>query len=154
MSRWIRILRSAFVSGTAASITSTIALTLLARTEGKTASQPLNATSHWLNGDEAGSFEGIDVAHTAVGWATHYTATLFWAVLFEWWIGERRPLPPLTLFQRALATSAVAAVVDYGATPKRLTPGWELVLTKRSMTIVYGAMAVGLSLGAVTRRSR
>jgi hypothetical protein len=154
MSDWIRTLRSAFVSGTAASITSTIALALLARAEGKTASQPINATSHWLNRSEAGSFEGIDIAHTAVGYATHHAATLFWAVLFEWWIGRRRPLPILRLFQHALATSAVAVVVDYGATPQRLTPGWELVLTKRSMAVAYGAMAVGLALGAVTLQGR
>src|SRR3954454_20795115 len=117
MSDWIRTLRSAFVSGSAASITSTLALALLARAEGKTASQPINATSHWLNRTEAGSFKGVDIAHTAVGYATHHAATLFWAVLFERWIGRRR-LPVLALFQRALATSAVAAVVDYGATPK------------------------------------
>ena len=100
------------------------------------------------------SFKGVDIAHTAVGYVTHHPATLFWAVVFERWIGGRRPLPALSLFQRALATSAVAAVVDYAATPKRLTPGWELVLTKRSMAVAYGAMAVGLTLGAVTRRSR
>lgn len=154
MSGWVRTLRYAFVSGTAASITSTIALALVARAEGKTASQPINATSHWLNGNAAGSFGEVDIAHTAVGYVTHHAATLFWAVLFERWIGRRPPLPPLKLFQHALATSAVAAVVDYGATPKRLTPGWELVLTKRSMAVAYGAMAVGLALGAATRRSR
>src|SRR3982751_5577453 len=105
MSHWIRILRSAFVSGTAASITSTIALALAARAEGKTASQPINATSPWLNGNQAGSFKGVDIATPAVGYVTHHAATLFWAPLFEWWIGERRPLPPLKLFQHALATS-------------------------------------------------
>src|SRR3954451_21064666 len=99
MSGWIRTLRSAIVSGTAASITSTIALALAARAEGKSASQPINATSHWLNGNEAGSVKTVDLAHTAVGYATHHAATLFWAVLFERWIGERRPLPPLKLFQ-------------------------------------------------------
>jgi hypothetical protein len=154
MSDWIRTLRSAFVSGTAASITSTIALALVARAEGKAASQPINATSHWLNGNDAGSFKGVDIAHTAVGYATHHAANVFWAVLFEWWIGERRPLPPLELCQRALGTSALAAAVDYGATPKRLTPGWELVLTKRSMAVAYGAMAVGLALGAVALQGR
>ena len=39
--------------------------------------------------------------------------------------------------------AAVAAAVDYGATPKRFTPGWELVLSKRSMASVYAAMAAG-----------
>jgi hypothetical protein len=135
-------------------MTSTIALALVARAEGKAASQPINATSHWLNGNQAGSFKGIDIAHTAVGYATHHAASVFWAALFEWWIGERRPLPAMKLCQHAVATSVVAAVVDYGATPKRLTPGWELVLTKRSMAVAYGAMAVGLALGALALQGR
>lgn len=124
-------------------------LGLLARAEGKGAFQPVNATSHWLNGDQAGSFTGADIAHTVVGYATHHAATVFWAVLFERWIGSRRPLAPLPLLQHALATSVVAAAVDYGATRKRFTPGWEFVLTKRSMAAAYGAMAVGLAAGAL-----
>ncbi|HJU18551.1 MAG TPA: hypothetical protein VJ770_19030 [Stellaceae bacterium] len=45
--------------------------------------------------------------------------------------------------------SAIAAAVDYGATPKRLTPGWELVLSKHLMVATYGAMALGLAGGAL-----
>ena len=56
------------MSGTAASITSTIALALVAWAEGNTASQLINARSHWLNGNEAGSFKGVDIAYTAVGY--------------------------------------------------------------------------------------
>jgi hypothetical protein len=49
--------------------------------------------------------------------------------------------------------SAIAAAIDYGATPKRLTPGWELVLSKRSMAATYGAMALGLAAGALVARA-
>jgi hypothetical protein len=45
--------------------------------------------------------------------------------------------------------SAIAAVVDYGVAPKRLTPGWELVLNKRSIVAAYGALALGLAAGAL-----
>ena len=45
--------------------------------------------------------------------------------------------------------SAIAAVVDYGVTPKRLTPGWEEVLSKRSIGMTYAAMALGLATGAM-----
>src|SRR3954468_4959881 len=38
--------------------------------------------------------------------------------------------------------------------PKRLTPGWELVLSKRSMAATYGAMALGLAAGALVARAR
>jgi hypothetical protein len=52
----------------------------------------------------------------------------------------------------ACAMSAIAAVVDYGLTPKRLTPGWELVYQKSSMSVAYGAMALGVAAGALVAR--
>ena len=149
---WVTTLRFALTSGSVASATSTAALALLARAEGKGALQPVNSTSHWRNGKQAASFRKADLAHTAVGYATHHAATVFWAVLFEWWIGTRRPVAALPLMRDALAVSAFAAVVDYGATPKRFTPGWEFVLSKRSMAVAYAAMALGLAAGASINR--
>lgn len=155
MSSWTTTLRFALISGTVASATSSVALALLARAEGKGALQPVNSTSHWMNGERAASFRDADLAHTAVGYATHHAATVFWAVFFERWIGVRRPAALLPLMRDALATSAVAAAVDYGATPKRFTPGWEFVLSKRSMAVAYAAMALGLAAGAlINRRTR
>ncbi len=152
MTSWTRTLGFALASGTAASVVSTVALGVLARAEGKGALQPVNATSHWLNGDKAGSFKRADAAHTVVGYATHQAATVFWAVLFERWNGPARPLAVLPTLGRALAVSVIAAAVDYGATPRRFTPGWEFVLSKRSMAGAYGAMAAGLAAGALMTR--
>ncbi len=152
MAGWVTTLRFALVSGAIASATSTAALALLARAEGKGAFQPVNATSHWKNGEQAAAFKQADLAHTAVGYATHHAATVFWAVLFERWVGVRRPAAALPLVLDALAVSAFAAAVDYGATPKRFTPGWEFVLSKRSMAAAYAAMALGLAAGASVNR--
>ena len=77
---------------------------------------------------------------------------MFWAVLFEHWVGVRRPAAALPLVRDALAMSAIAAAVDYGVTPKRFTPGWEFVLSKRSMAAAYAAMALGLAAGAWINR--
>ena len=137
------------LSGITAGVASTMALGLLARLEGKAVLQPVNSTSHWLNGERAADFEGADFAHTGVGLATHQAATFFWAALFEWWISSRRPLRPTAMLQVAVATSVVAVAVDYVATPKRFTPGWEFVLSKQSMAAAYVAMAVGLAAGAL-----
>ena len=132
-----------------ATATSTAALALLARAEGKGAAQPLNATSHWLNGPAAASQTSVDASRTGTGLATHAAATLFWAVLFEGWLATRRQAPgPLGLARDAVAMAAFAALVDYTVTPKRFTPGWEFVLTKRSMAAAYLAMAAGLAAGA------
>jgi hypothetical protein len=148
--RLVRMLPLALVSGTVASATSSVALAFLARAEAKGALQPVNATSHWLNGERAASVRRADFAHTAVGYVTHHAATVFWAVLFERWIGARRPVAPLTMLRDALVLSAFAAAVDYGATPKRFTPGWEFVLSKQAMATAYAAMALGLAAGALS----
>ncbi len=154
VTRWATTLHFALVSGTLASAASTVALAAAARRKGKTAFQPVNSTSHWLHGEQAGDVAAADLAHTAVGLATHQAATLFWAVLFERWIGARRPLSAASMLRDALAISALAAAVDYGATPKRFTPGWEFVLSKRSMAAGYVAMALGLAAGAWATQSQ
>ena len=145
---WPGTLRRALVTGTCASVTSSVALALLARAEGRAAPQPVNSTSHWLHGEEAAAFTGLDLRHTGVGYATHHAATVFWAIVFERWAAARRPRGAVPMLRDALAMSAVAAAVDYLATPKRFTPGWEFVLSKRSMAAAYVAMAAGLAAGA------
>lgn len=139
----------ALLSGSAGCLASVAALAVVALAEGKAAPQPLNATSHWLNGDEAARYRGLDAAHTGTGLATHLAATIFWATLFEAWEGPRRRPGRLG---RAAAVSALAAAIDYTITPHRFTPGWELVLTKRAMACVYAAMAGGFALARLGRR--
>ena len=53
-----RILGPAIFTGTVASLASTAALALLARSQGKAAVQPTNSTSHWLHGDKAALVRG------------------------------------------------------------------------------------------------
>ncbi len=146
------VLWRALASGTAASLTSTAALVLAAEAERKGRAQPTNATSHWLHGEAAAAVERLDLAHTGVGYATHHAATVFWALLYEARLATRgKPQPPAVLLGEALLVAGVAAAVDYGATPKRFTPGWELVLSKRGMAVAYGAMAAGLAIAAAGR---
>ena len=128
-----------------------MALLILARLEGKGAAQPLNATSHWAYGDQAARLRHADLRHTPVGYATHHSATIFWAAAFEAWQAARPARRPAVILSRAISVSALAAIVDYTITPKRFTPGWELVLTKRSMALVYAAMAGGFATAALAR---
>jgi hypothetical protein len=137
----------AVVTGTVAGLASAAALALLARAEGKGTLRPINATSHWLHGERAAAHGELDATHTLVGLATHYASTVFWALPFEFWRARRRPRSAGMLLRGACLTSAVAAAVDYGITPKRLTPGWELVLGKRSLAATYGVLALGLLCG-------
>jgi hypothetical protein len=55
---------------------------------------------------------------------------------------EARPEPLAAV--DAIVLSALAAFVDYLVVPKRLTPGWEKVVTPPSIGLAYGDMAVAL----------
>jgi hypothetical protein len=151
MVRMMKLLGRAAISGTVASVTSTAALAVAARAERRGALQPVNATSLWLGGPGAAGVRDADAAHTGVGYATHHAATFFWAILFERLVARCSAPSPLEIARDAASTGAFAAAVDYIATPRRFTPGWEYVLSKRSMAFAYVALAAGLAIGAGAR---
>jgi hypothetical protein len=127
--------------GSLASVAAALALGASSRIEGRSAAAPLNATSHWIHGDGAAARDEFDKTHTGIGYVTHHAAAILWAGLFEALRrrSRRTDLPAVAL--DAAVASATAAVVDYVLTPHRLTPGWEMVLPKRSMALAYVAMA-------------
>lgn len=129
------------LSGTAVSIASTIALALAAKAEGRHPVRPTNATGHWFRGDEAAASRAFDAKHTILGFATHEGASIFWAAIFE---ALRKLGPGRPAAVDAIGVSALAAFVDYLVVPKRLTPGWEKVVTPRSIGLAYGVMALAL----------
>lgn len=134
-------------TGLAVSAATSAVLAFAAAARGRPAVAPSNATSHWMHGEKAGATVDIDAEHTALGQATHTGASIFWSVLFHAW---RKRRSPGTLMGDAVATAAVAGVVDYAVVPKRLTPGWELVLPKSDIALTYAVMA--LALAASERR--
>jgi hypothetical protein len=148
------LLRSSLVSGTVASAVSAAVLALLARAEGAAPIQPINATSHWLHGEEAGKVRDIDAKHTGTGFATHHAACVLWASLFETIRSTAPDAGPARVLRDAAAVSAVAAVVDYGLVPSRLTPGWEEPLPIRSVAGGFAGLALGLALGGLLTSGR
>ena len=84
----------ASVGSLVVTVTSSLAI---AHREGRGGLQPLNATSHWLNGEQAAERRVADVRYTGVGAAPHAAATFFWAVVFEAWVGPRRPRPAVPM---------------------------------------------------------
>src|SRR3954454_17649362 len=135
----------ALVAGSLASLASVIVLGICARREGRAAPQPLNATSHWVHGDAASRRTSIDTQHTGLGFATHHGAALMWGFLFESLRARANQHSVRTVLRDAVLTSSIAALVDYGLTPHRFTPGWELVLSKRSMAAAYLGMSAGFT---------
>ena len=149
-----RVLRATAVTGSVASLVSSVGLAVAAEAEGVAPLRPINATSHWLNGDFAGLFAGADLRRTGVGYATNHAACLFWAAMFETWQQYRPACTGPALMRDAVVMAGIAAAVDYGATPKRFTPGWELVLSRAGMAGAYAALALGFAAGSSLGRRR
>jgi hypothetical protein len=149
----VRVGSAAVLSGTVASLLTVAALAVLARREHRAAVQPVNATSHWLHGETAGLVRDADIAHTGLGYATHHAPAVFWALPFEVWLAARPPGRARDVLRDASMVATIAAVVDYALVPRRLTPGWEAVLSKRAIGVTYVVMALGLAAGGLINQA-
>ena len=138
------------MSGSAGSLLSTLALAASGWRELGDPYAPLNGPIQWLFGRHAALKDGASIKHTLSGYVIHHAMSVFWAVVFERFRGRHRANVTNALLPAA-ATSAVACFVDYRLTPKRLTPGFERRLSRKSLALVYVAFAVGLAAGSVLR---
>jgi hypothetical protein len=142
------LLTDAFWSGTVAGLASAVAAAAAARREGKPAAAAVNAVSHWLWGDTAARQSSLSAKYTLTGFATNHAACIFWATGYE---ALRRALPRQVwaALASSAAITATAYVVDYHVVPKRLTPGYELRLSRRGLALVYASIALALPLREV-----
>lgn len=153
MEDWKTSLQRGLVSGTSASLLSTVALAALGKSETGSAYAPTNAISHWLWRGKAFRRDGPSLRYTLTGYLIHHASATFWAVLFERLMGRKLDSSSKALTLAAsTAASAVACFTDYQLTPKRLHPGYEERLSKPSLALVYGAFGLGLAAGALLSR--
>lgn len=145
-------LRTALFSGTGAALAAMTAITVLSRIEGKGAARPVNATSHVLWGPKEAARDEIDLAHTGAGLGINVGSAFFWGAVFALAAPRPASTPRRSLIARAFGTTLLAAVVDYAVVPKRLRPGWELVLRARSVAAALAAMGTGLAAGGLVAR--
>jgi hypothetical protein len=143
------LLEKALFSGSAASIVSTAVLVARGRRELDAPAAPVNAPSQWVWGLHAPYVDRPSLRHTAVGYAIHHLASVFWACFYEYAIARRRARDPLTVVKIAAGSTAAAAFVDYCLTPERLEPGFQKRLSTRSLVMVYGGFAAGLALATL-----
>ena len=142
------------ISGAAASLLSAAVLALCGHLENRRPAGPLNGPSQWVFGRHAARVRRPSVRHTATGVAIHHATATGWAVLHERAFGrdkERQSLPKR--LARAAVTAAVANFVDFKLTPKRLQPGFDQQLSRKSLLAVYAAFAIGLAIAGSRHRS-
>lgn len=149
------ILGRAFLSGSSASVVSTIALACAGHFDARSPYAPTNAISHWFWGDRALHVDRPAPRYTAVGYVIHHATSVFWAAFYEVWV-ERSPRrqQPLAVVTAGLAVAALACFVDLKCTPQRLTPGFERRLSGGPLAAVYIAFGLGLSLVTLWRNRR
>ena len=142
----------AIETGTLAGLATTATLALLGRRQTGSAAAPINATSHVLWGDEAGTADAVDAKHTVPGVLINGGAGIFWALVREL-LSDRLPRQNRTT---AVATGAAVAglayLVDYHLIPRRLTPGWELRLHRRSVALGFVALGAALAIATLVQR--
>lgn len=147
MKPWKEALRDGAVSGSVASIVSTVALSARGERENGTPYAPTNAISHWFWGDRAARHDGPSARYTAVGYAIHHASSTLWAVIYEKWFGDKvergEVFPALG---GGAVVAAMACFVDYNLTPQRLQPGFEKRLSTPSLFLVYASFGAGLAL--------
>jgi hypothetical protein len=157
MNEWKRAGSQALKSGAAASLLSALALALLGHLENRSAAGPLNGPSQWVFGRWAAYLRRPSLRHTVTGILIHHITATGWALLHERLLGRGKVTQTSAQrLGRAAATAAVANVVDFKLTPKRLTPGFEHQLSRKSLFVVYAAFAVGLAIwgASMTERQR
>ncbi len=129
---------SAAVAGTAA---------LRSQVEGRSIWKPINAVSHIVWGWHAATRRELSVRYTGTGLILNLVACAFWAACYEAWRRAMpRPHSPSTAAMIGVGTSVLAYITDYHVVPRRLTPGFELSLSRHSFPWIYSALAIGLIL--------
>src|SRR5688500_15660649 len=122
----------ALVSGSLASVASTVALGIGGAREEDSVAGPINGPSQWLWGEQEAYTREATWRHTATGYAIHHAMSVLWANAYEQL--QCRSIPPsiAATCAHAALVATLAYVVDYGVAPRRLRPGFKKHLSARS----------------------
>src|SRR5688572_15037046 len=153
MRSWSQFVADSLITGSLAAVATTVTAAACGRAENKNALAPINAISHIAWGDKAANQEQASWKYTATGLGLNTAAVGSWAVLYEALFGKaaNRGEVGTSLVGGALV-SAFAYFVDYYVVPKRLTPGFEMRLSGKSLFAIYATLAASLGLGGLLRR--
>lgn len=144
------VAKRVLVSGSIASLASTLMASCLGWRHSGAASAATNSTSQWVWGETARRRYAPSARYTALGYAIHHASSIFWAGFFEY--ATRREHRAPRIAAAAAATAATAYVVDYHLVPRRLTPGFDSHLPAGAMFATYAAFGAGLAAGGIAVR--
>jgi hypothetical protein len=146
-----RVLGRALSRGSVAGLLTMAAVALAGMRERRSGIGPINATSHVIWGDEAGTTDVVDLKHTLPGVLINGGAGVFWALAHELLrsrVLRGRSVPAVA---SGAAVAGLAYLVDYHLIPRRLSPGWELRLSRGSVALGFVALGLGLVVAELVR---
>jgi hypothetical protein len=112
--------------------------------------QPVNTIAHVVLGSRAFYIGEAHPLVTPVGILVHTLSLIVWGMLFSLAAGRQRGT---WLWVGAVAFAVVVAVVDFLVLPARLAPGFETVLTRGEIIVIYALMGATIALVAGGFRS-
>ncbi len=107
--------------------------------------QPLNAIAHVIVGSRAFYVQNAHLLVTTVAVLVHLVAMAGFGVAFAWAFGRWRGT---RLWIAAIGFATLVAVVDFVILPERFSPGFESVLTRGEVVVVYALLALAVALAA------
>jgi hypothetical protein len=147
-----RLVTNTFITGSTGALTSMIAAMIGGHKDSRQADAPVNAVSHIAWDSAPPRHPGKNAINTWTGVALHTGASIFWATIFEVVFGRPARSGVARAVAASAATSLGAYITDYYVVSKRFRPGYEAYLSRKSMFVVYAALAAGLALGASLTR--
>lgn len=111
--------------------------------------RPLNTIAHVLLGSRAFYVGEAHPLVTPVGIGVHVLSLILWGALFSVAAGRRRGA---WLWVGAVLFAVAVAAIDFLLLPARLSPGFETVLTRGEIIVVYALMAATMGMAAGSLR--
>ena len=113
----------------------------------------MTAISHIVFGDSAFSPGRIDLKHFAIGFVLNVMAMIGWSSLTELGfqalnVDSHRIVVSATM---AIAVAVLAYFTDFHIVPKRFTPGFEHILSRRALFVTYFFLALSFFIGGMCR---
>ncbi len=106
---------------------------------------PLNTVAHILVGSRAFDIRAVHPLVTPAGIFVHALSLVAWGILLSLVLGRARGARALAI---AFVFAAAVALIDFVVLPERLSPGFESMLTRGEVVVVYGVMAVAMAVAA------
>ncbi|HJU66610.1 MAG TPA: hypothetical protein VJ650_00080 [Gemmatimonadaceae bacterium] len=107
--------------------------------------QPLNTIAHILVGSRAFYVREAHPLITPLGLLVHALSLVVWGALFSLGMGYRRSS---WLWVGAVVFAVAVAAIDFLVLPARLSPGFETVLTRGEIIVIYAVMAAAMGMVA------